>query len=192
MKTMSVQVPTKQVVERYISLFDNDLRYGFADRALFTVLSVYPTNTVLEHVYIKAALLNDFYNTNIFSIDKMARHIHSINIDSALESGKSEVVEDIASLTIQGKTRRHYSFATKYCSMHFPDIYPIYDAMVIKVLKAYRGEFKFSSFKNNDLINYSKYRQIIDSFRYHFQLTNFSYKEIDKYLWFYGRELSRR
>jgi hypothetical protein len=122
----------------------------------------------------------------------MARHIYIINIDSALKIGNSDVVEDIASLTIQGKTRRHYSFATKYCSMHFPDLYPIYDSIVIKVLKAFRGEYKFSKFKNYELNNYSEYRQIIDTFRYHFQLTNFSYKEIDKYLWFYGRELFRR
>jgi hypothetical protein len=56
----SLQVPTKQIVQRYVALFDNDVRYGLADRSLFAVLSVYPTNTILEQIYIKAALLNAF------------------------------------------------------------------------------------------------------------------------------------
>jgi hypothetical protein len=184
-----VERPTHSLVQHYVSLFDNDERYGLADRSLFAVVSVYPTNSILEHVLVKSALLNSFYNTNVFAIDKMARHIYEIDVDSSLSSGDDEVVENIALLTIRGDSRRHYSFATKYCSMHYPELFPIYDSKVDEILRAYRRDFKFASFNNSDLKEYGRFREIIFSFQSFFSLANFTYKEIDKFLWFYGKDL---
>lgn len=43
-------------------------------------------------------------------------------------------IEEIATVEIRGKARRNYSYATKCCAFHRPDLYPIYDSLVVQVL----------------------------------------------------------
>jgi len=90
--------------------------------------------------------------------------------DPDLAAGMPGIVDRIAKLTIRGKTRRHYSFATKYCSWHQPDKYPIYDSLVERLLWAYRKEHTFADFRRSDLQDY----QI---------------KELDKFLWYTSKDL---
>lgn len=45
-----------------------------------------------------------------------------------------DLIEKIANVEIGGKRRRNYSFATKYCNFHRPNVYPIYDSLVVGVL----------------------------------------------------------
>lgn len=47
-----------------------------------------------------------------------------------------DLIEKIANVDFGGKRRRNYSFATKYCNFHRPDIYPIYDSLIVGVLSA--------------------------------------------------------
>lgn len=43
----------------------------------------------------------------------------------------------------------------------------------------------------NDLEDYSIYCKVYKSFVEHFKLEKYSYKQLDKYLWLYGKELSQ-
>ena len=91
-------------------------------------------------------------------------------------------------VTINGVARKFYSFSTKYCSHHNPKEYPIYDSYVEKVLKYFRKTDKFSKFKNADLKDYQKFKNIIIAFREYYDLEEFNLKEIDQYLWQLGKE----
>jgi hypothetical protein len=95
-----------------------------------------PRNVDAGEVSVKVAALNGLYATSIYGIAQMARHIVSLNIDDPLSSGRADpgLVERIARLEQKGKVRRNYSFATKYCSFHRPDVYPIYDSLVVEIL----------------------------------------------------------
>ena len=75
-----------------------------------------------------------------------------------------------------------FSFASKYCSWHDPQNYPLYDYYVEKLLLAYRRKDKFAKFKNADLRKYGNYKNIVSRFRDHYQLGCFSFKELDKFL----------
>ena len=57
-----------------------------------------------------------------------------------------------------GKTRNHYSFASKYCSHHFPEDYPIFDSYVEKMLRFYAKADQFASFKPAELRKLRKIR----------------------------------
>ncbi len=91
-------------------------------------------------------------------------------------------------LIINGKERNFYSFASKYCSHHNPDSFPIYDAYVDKIL-AYFRDLKntdgksFATFTNKALKDYTKFTEVIIKFRDAYAL-----KQIDRYLWITGKK----
>ncbi|ODS39372.1 hypothetical protein BEH94_10640 [Candidatus Altiarchaeales archaeon WOR_SM1_SCG] len=63
------------------------------------------------------------------------------------------------------KERNLYSFATKYCSHHKPEDYPIYDSFVEKLLLHFKREDTFYEFRKSDLKKYSAYKNILREFK---------------------------
>lgn len=181
--------PSPQQVEHYLQTWDKTESYRLQedalDRLFFTLC---PENTDLSDILLKVAALNDFYSTNIFSVYPVAKHILSLRIDDRLKAGDVSLVSDIQKVTINGVERRFYSFATKYCSHHQPLEYPIYDSYVEKVLCYLRNRDSFASFKNPELREYGKFKQILIGFRSFYGLDRYSLKEIDKYIWQLGKE----
>lgn len=149
---------------------------------------IYPKNTDINDILIKCSSLNDFYSTNIFSIFPVAKHILNLNIDDRLKNGDSSLVNDIAKITINGKNKNFYSFATKYCSHHCPKDFPIYDSFVEKVLLHYKKCDKFMIFKKDDLKDYKNYKEILFCFKKYYGIDEYSLKDIDRYLWQLGKD----
>ena len=112
----------------------------------------------------------------------------SLKIDDRLRSGDASLVNDIARVKINGKEKNFYSFATKYCSHHYPKIFPIYDSFVEKVLLYYRKQDNFMSFKKDDLKNYEKFRDILLGFKKYYNIDEYNLKDVDRYLWQLGKE----
>ena len=151
-------------------------------------LKLCKTNDCLDDVLIKCSALNDFYSTNIFDVHTIAVHILNINnIDARLQQGDFSLVDEIARVTINGKERNFYSFATKYCSHHQPELFAIYDSYVEKVLMTMNKREPFTNEKRDGLKNYKSFISVIRSFQHKFELTQYSLKELDKYLWQLGK-----
>src|SRR5712672_760122 len=106
------------------------------DSALRTLFEAMPHNTDVGEVAVKLAALNGLYATNILAVVQVATHIADLGIDARLAEPAidASLIEEIATVSIKGKVRRNYSFATKYCAFHRPDLYPIYDSVVDRVL----------------------------------------------------------
>ena len=145
---------------------------------LFTQLC--PYNTSLEDVLIKCTTLNKLYSTNIINIYAMAEHILSLNIDERLHRGDLFLVESIANAP--SLNRRFYSFATKYCAMHLPQVYSIFDSHVQKVLL----HFLPKKYTDDSLKNYETYCQALREFQVKFHLEELDAWRLDKYLWQLG------
>jgi len=184
-----LQIPTPEMVREYGSRFARDERAGPAERVLTRAFALHPTNADLEGVLTKVVLLNELYHTNVFAVVEMARHICAIAIDAPLALGSAAVVDRIAALTVSGANRRHYSFATKYCSWHYPEKYPIYDNLVERLLWQYQQDLGFARFKRGDLQEYSRYREIVVAFQHWCKLEDFTFRDVDKFLWLYAKEL---
>ncbi len=182
-----VRAPTPELVKAACKAFD--LEYAIVERALENLFSQYPSNSDHSHVLLKVVALNRLYTTQIFAVHDVARHIHeqAEEIDAALAAGSPEIVHKIATVTIStsGKVRDNYSFATKYCSWHNQAAYPIWDSRVHKYLWALQKQDPkcLPRFQNSDLWNYSKFLRLMSTFRDSFRLGEFSFKEIDKFLW---------
>lgn len=190
---MMIENPTNKLLEEYIDKFNHDNRYKSADDAIINLFAAFPFNKKLEDILLKISVINDLYSTNIYGTFKMAEHILHLNIDEQLKKGSPYLVNNIA--TGHGiKTKKNntelnfYSFATKYCNWHNQESYAIYDSFVEKVLLAYKTKDNFSDFKQTDLKDFIKFKKIIIDFKNHYGLTKFNLKEIDKFLWFYGKK----
>src|SRR6266704_2465001 len=182
-------MPTENLVKKYLTRFERDPRYAPADEGLTQLLAAFPKNSELGHVAVKASAINALYSTGILAIYQVAVHVHRLDIDAELAQHSTAVVDKIADAKFGNKRRKLFSFASKYCSWHDRDNYPIYDRFVDALLRAYRRKDKFMSFKNADLRHYESFKNIVSGFREHYRLQRFSFKKLDKFVWLYGREL---
>lgn len=181
--------PSEAEVKKYLNKWDSLENYVLQESALDKLFfNTYPNNKDINDILIKAAALNDFYSTNIFSIFPVAKHILNLNIDERLKNKDISLVNDIAKVEINGKVKNFYSFATKYCSHHYPLDYPIYDSYVEKVLILLNKRDAFSKFKKEDLKDYTKFKRVVIDFRAFYNLNQFTLKDIDRYIWLLGKE----
>lgn len=157
----------------------------------------FTTNTDFYEILTKVTLLNDFYSTNIMAPRYIARRIKKLDIDKRLKDRDTKLVKEIAEFKFiertennpdKIKTRVFYSFATKYCHNSNPEAYPIYDRNVAYILKSYKKQDNFYKFNNSDLKNYKQFKNIIDEFKKYYRLENLSYRDLDHFLWIYGKE----
>ncbi|WP_462361127.1 GNAT family N-acetyltransferase [Parvimonas micra] len=188
-KDINIPEPSIEEVEKYLEKWKHNKEYCNKEEALNKLFfEICPKNTDIKDILLKASTLNDFYSTNIFSIYPVAEHIQAKGIDSKLKKGDISAVSDIQNVTIGGKIKNFYSFASKYCSHHNSKDYPIYDSYVDRVLRYFRKCDKFFDFKNEDLKDYVKFKGIIIEFQRFYGLNEYSFKRIDQYLWQLGKE----
>jgi hypothetical protein len=188
----AIERPSVEQVNRYLAIWRQEMNNEPFDSALKSLFSAMPRNTDVGEVAVKLAALNGLYATNILAVTQVATHIASLDIDARLAAPEVDaaLIEDIARVTLKGKVRRNYSFATKYCSFHRPDLYPIYDRLVRDVLNTLlrQGE-AFDAFGRGERwhADYAIWNRSITKFRRHYGLEEFSLRDIDKYLWTVGR-----
>ena len=189
----NIPTPSNDVVRSYLKEWESLEDYREQENAIDNLFhEVYKGNSDLNGILIKCSVLNDFYSTNIFKVFPVAKHIQSIsNIDDRLSSGDVELVNEIAKITIEDKEKNFYSFVTKYCSHHNQDDYPIYDYYVVKMLLHFKKKDHFCKFKRQDLKDYPKFKSILEKFRKKYNL-DFSFKELDRYLWLSGKHFFPR
>ncbi len=186
---INIPVPCKGQVDSYLEEWDKLPNYTAQENALNKLFwDIYPHNNDLDEVLAKTAILNDFYSTNIFNSYSMAKHIVELDIDERLKREDLSLVNDIASLKINGKVKDFYSFATKYCSHHNDKVYPIYDSYVKKILLYFKSRDGFSDFDGQDLKDYVKFCKVINDFQNFYNLGNYTVKELDRYLWQLGKK----
>jgi hypothetical protein len=178
--------PTVGLVERKVRAHYRDCPWlNSIDVALAALLKKYPKNTKPNEVLIKAAAINSLYQARVTPEDlcRIADGIPSLGLDKLFrrDTPSADVVHKIGGL---GK-KKHYSFASKYCSLHDPKSYPIYDSHVDICLWKYRrpdDHVKRTELKKN----YSRFVETINRFRSDHELTSLPLKTLDKFLWIMG------
>ena len=186
-----IPTPSKEEVYKYIKKWETLENYVNQENSLKKLfVDLIPENKLLEDILIKVSTLNDFYSTNIFSVFPVAKHILELDIDERLKVGDLSLVNDIAD--VKELDRTFYSFATKYCSHHNPEVFPIYDNYVLRVLVHFKKIDHFSKFTRNDLKNYIRFNEVLDEFAKFYELENYSKKDLDRYLWLVGKEYFKR
>ena len=184
-----IDEPNNDEVKKYLDTWDRLENYVNQESSLDELfIKLLPKNERIEDILIKASTLNDFYSTNIFSIYPMAKHIKELHIDDRLKKGDLSLVSDIGHIVINKKEKYFYSFASKYCSHHNPEAFPIYDSYVEKILMHFKRIDKFETFKKDDLKDYVRFNEILIAFKNHYGIDQYGLKDLDRYLWQLGKE----
>lgn len=140
------------------------------ENTLKEVFTKFPDHKNLEGVITKIVVLNQLYAVNVDKVTDivvLAEKICNIpNIDTRLQNGCHELVNEIANLTDKHKIM---SFASKYCCIHNfyvydKDDYSIIDSTVKKLLPHYAKQVGIKT-STQQLKNYQR---------------NFQYDEICK------------
>ena len=180
-----LRVPTPELVTEACAEFDRE--FWLTETALHKLITHFPENSDLPEVLLKVVSLNRLYSTQILAVSDMANHIcrNGAQIDRRIAAGDPEVVEEVGNVIIQatGKTRYNYSFATKYCSWHNPEAYPIWDSRVDKYLWQLQKEGVYTAFVHSHLGYYGKFLNTMKAFRSRYHLDSFTFKQIDKFIW---------
>lgn len=214
--------PSIDEVKKYHRVWESLVNYREHESALSYLFrgedSPFKENKDISKVIIKVVALNDFYSTNIYRVHDVANNILNIkDFDKRLQKGDLSLIEDLRKLVFRSysigkgsnsylwnkKELDIYSFATKYCSHHQPDKFPIYDKYVDKVLTKLKRQhsevFNFENFDTQDtkrpleerkkgtLKDYKVFVEQINNLRNKFNLKQFSFKDIDRYLWQLGK-----
>lgn len=108
-KTLIYPAPTVAAI-RGVAVLGEDAKTA----ALTLLFSAYPRNTNVGEVLAKTARLNALYSTNIFGLVAGAEHIIVAQIDPLLADESPEAITSLKKRTFGTKSRRTYSFATKY------------------------------------------------------------------------------
>ena len=142
------------------------------------------TNTDLENVILKIAALNNHVVTQNNLELTIARHIISINPDPRLTNGDTSVVNELVPVDIRQEFQC-YSFATRYCSWHFPNLYPVYDELIEQTVSEYFKLSKGTVPDHDQFLEYSTFSQLIDEFIKDLHI-DLDYLELDKFNWLYA------
>ncbi len=184
--------PSPSLISKYVEMWHRSEameNYRLQEASLVILFQqMWRENTKLEHVLLKVTALNAFYSTNIYDTFSVAKHILTIDVDARLKADDCSLVNDIANVTIKGKTKNFYSFASKFCSHHKPTSYPIFDSFVEKLMLHYKREDRFYDFEKADLKDYRRFVEIIRRFQSFYKLEKHSLREIDMFLWMAGKE----
>lgn len=184
--------PTKVLVEKYLADYNKDPRYMHEDPLQCRLKDSFRGD--YEDILLVVVVLNQLYGTNLYDVYRMADYIDARKdeILPAIEQGRSEAVGMIASGHGIGRSECKesvfYSFATKFCHFLNPNDYPIFDSYVEKMLKAYNRQFGFYADTRSDIRDYAVFKAWVQAFVAYFGL-HFTFREIDKFLWYYGSQV---
>lgn len=109
--------------------------------------------------------------------------------EASTDMEKAKCIDEIASLVKDEPDYMHsaYSFATKFCSRLCPDKYPIFDGYVAWLLNKYVPDAKKPS-----PARFGSYETFLETYdKLKGQLGTVSYKDIDVFMWTYGKALNK-
>jgi hypothetical protein len=132
----------QELLKKYLDLYGNQEPYFTNDTRNLEFFKTYPANTKLEDITQKLSVMNDTEVNQLVAQEVIAKHILELRIDPGLTKNDFSVVSDIARITLNGKEENLLHFASVYCNLHKPDIFPIYSDQFLDFYKRYIKEYK--------------------------------------------------
>lgn len=187
---MELDEPIGSLVEQYIEIFKKN--HKTEEKALKAVFTAFPDNQDKAKILAKVTLLNAFYHTRIKDLDlgKVTDHIFGMKeeLDRHFREGEEIDYDLITKLSSPPGMTKISSFATKYCSWHMQEVYPIMDSYTKGMLYFINQKYLYKEhFSKNCLNDYKTYVKILNAFIEKYLLRQYTCKEIDMYLWAYAK-----
>jgi hypothetical protein len=177
-RELAVPVSLEQVAVAN-RLHEQLIQWQVKDRAL-DALHMRFTGFNIEVTVLKVAAVNQLYRTNVYAVDRMAKHIESMMCENE-QIDDVRLVEDLASLP----GRKHISFSSKFA--HFfidKERFPIYDSFAEDMVKFHLGHQNWNPDKEHP---YRACVQNLTQLKEQVCLQGAcTYESLDRYLWITG------
>lgn len=181
--------PFESSLKKHLELFANQEMYFVSDSRNLEFFGKNPVNTKAEDIRLKIGSVDATELTKQNLTEDMVRHILQLKIDERLKKGDLSLVEEIATLNTNGKTHRVLHFASLYCNLHQPEIFPIYSEEHFAFYKKYIQHFKLPT-DPSQLTNYSTFCQVLNDLVKRLNLAGkMNYLQLRKFAWLYGETI---
>ncbi len=125
-------------LKKYLDIFAGQEMCFINDTRNLELFERNPLNVNVDDIRTKISALKDDAELKLLSgLDDIANHILNLKIDDRLKRGDLSLVEDIANITVNGKSYHFLHFASAYCNLHRPDVYPIYSDQHLDLYREY-------------------------------------------------------
>lgn len=181
--------PFQESLKKYLEIFLSQETYFVNDTRNLEFFKKNSKNTTLEEISLKLSVMDDADFVRLGANEVVAKHILSLNIDPRLAKGDLTVVEDIAHVTVNGQEQHLLHFASSYCNLHRPDVFPIYSDQHIEFYKRY---FKEHSLPLNpaEFNRYPVFTQALNDLVTRYGLKNkLNYLQMRKFGWLYAEKV---
>lgn len=137
--------PFEISLKKYLEIFGGQEMVFINDNRNLELFAKNPTNKSAEDIRVKVSTISD--DTDIKqlpSYDLLVDHILKLDIDDRVKNGDLTVVDDIATISVNGVAHHLLHFASLYCCLHRPDVFPIYSNQHHDFYRKYIKHFNLS------------------------------------------------
>lgn len=131
-------------LKKYVDIFADQEMYFVNDIKNTELFHNLPLNTNADDIRTKLSALNDAELSNKGLLEDAIKHLIHLKVDARINSGDLSVVEDIANMNANGKSHQMLHFASAYCNLHRPDVFPIYSEQHFDFYRKYILQNKLS------------------------------------------------
>lgn len=194
-------------VDKGFGLDFNEIRQGeVLLNSIFEILS----KENLHVTEMAVIALDSIYHTRLDSPVRVALNLHEEikkGLIDDIKNAEGDLIYDCVNrIAVIDKNQVEngkylYSFATKFCNRINPDKFPIFDSYVAGLLDCYKNndiyvrKLKENSnklFNQSNLGNYRIFCSVYNSFSEAFGLNQFNFKQLDIFMWTYGKLLGSK
>lgn len=174
------------VLKKYLALFADQEMYFVNDTRNLELYKSNPSNKNADDIRTKISAISDDPDIQqLTNVEELIAHIQKLNIDDRLQRGDLSVVEDIAHVTIQGNPQNLLHFASVYCNLHRPEIYPIYSEQHFNFYREYIRKNKLA-IDADKLNTYAVFSAALNDLITRFGLKGkMNYLQLRKFGWLY-------
>lgn len=182
-------VTFQELLKQYLDLYTDQEMYFTNDTRNLEFFKANSANTKLEDIIQKLSVMNDFEVNQLVAQEVIAKHILELNIDSRLAKNDLSVVVDITHFAINGKKENLLHFASVYCNLHKPNVFPIYSDQFLNFYKRYIKEHRLN-INPDALERYDVFIKAHDDFIIRYGLKGkMNYLEMRKFAWAYMEKI---
>ena len=182
---MTIPKPTDGKIRAICKRYDQDPRVRDLSAGLSMLVNAWPKNNDRAAVLLKVCAVNQLYRTSIIDVHEVAETIFSkrTRFDKLLATGDHRAIALIRETVFNGNPRDNYSFATKYCYIHQPSHFPIFDSRVERSLTVLQKETGFCDRAQSEKIRkYDVFLNTLQCLRQRFSITC-SHEDLDRFLY---------
>lgn len=178
--------PFQTILEKYLDTFLDQEMYFVNDLRNLEFFKENPANSNATGIRMKLSALNDADLLANSITEEMIDHILKLNIDSRLQKGDLTVVEDIARLQARGKSFNLLHFASAYCNLHRPNVFPIYSDQYHDFYRRYIKETNLA-LDPEKITSYDTFSKALNHLLERLQLkAKLDYLHARKFAWLYA------